>query len=95
SKALAAKLRVPYVDLANVEIDEDAVRRIPENFARKYTVIAINVQGRRLIVAANEPIGFYILEDIKMQTGMDTIPVVATKSAITKAIDSMYDSINK
>ena len=27
AKALAAKLRVPYVDLGNQEIDEEAVRR--------------------------------------------------------------------
>ncbi len=94
SKALAAKLRVPYVDLANIEIDEDAVRRIPESLARKYTVIAISIQGRRLTVATDDPINFNILEDIKMQTGMDTIPVLATKSAINKAIGNMYSMEN-
>ena len=94
SKALAAKLRIPYVDLANVPIDEDAVRRIPESLAKKYTVIAINVHGRRLTVATDDPINFNILEDIKMQTGMDTIPVLATKSAINKAIGNMYSMEN-
>ncbi|MBR7084707.1 MAG: type II secretion system protein GspE, partial [Oscillospiraceae bacterium] len=94
SKALAAKLRVPYVDLGNIDIDEDAVRRIPESLARKYTVIAISIQGRRLTVATDDPINFNILEDIKMQTGMDTIPVLATKSAINKAIGNMYSMEN-
>lgn len=94
SKALAAKLRVPYVDLANIDIDEDAVRRIPESLAKKYTVIAINIQGRRLTVATDDPINFNILEDIKMQTGMDTIPVLATKTAINKAIGTMYSMEN-
>ena len=94
SKALAAKLRVPYVDLGNIDIDEDAVRRIPESLARKYTVIAISIQGRRLTVATDDPINFNILEDIKMQTGMDTIPVLATKSAINKAIGNLYSMEN-
>jgi len=93
-KALAAKLRVPYVDLGNIDIDDEAVRRIPESLARKYTVIAINVQGRRLTVATDDPINFNILEDIKMQTGMDTIPVLATKSAINKAIGNLYSMEN-
>ncbi|MDE5754947.1 MAG: Flp pilus assembly complex ATPase component TadA [Oscillospiraceae bacterium] len=94
SKALAAKLRVPYVDLSNIDIDEEAVRRIPESLAKKYTVIAINIQGRRLTVATDDPINFNILEDIKMQTGMDTIPVLATRSAINKAIGNMYSMEN-
>ncbi len=94
AQALAAKLRVPYVDLGNIEIDEDAVRRIPESLAKKYTVVAINIQGRRLTVATDDPINFNILEDIKMQTGMDTIPVLATKSAINKAIGKLYSMEN-
>ena len=94
AKALAAKLRVPYVDLSNTEIDEDAVRKIPESMAKKYTVIAIGVQGRRLTVATDDPINFTVLEDIKMQTGMDTNPVLATKSAINKAIGNLYSMEN-
>ncbi len=94
AQAMAAKLRVPYVDLGNVEIDEDAVRRIPESLAKKYTVIAIGIQGRRLTVATDDPINFNILEDVKMQTGMDTIPVLATKSAINKAIGKLYSMEN-
>ncbi|MBQ2263840.1 MAG: Flp pilus assembly complex ATPase component TadA [Oscillospiraceae bacterium] len=94
AQALAGKLRVPYVDLGNIEIDEEAVRKIPENLAKKYTVIAINIQGRRLTVATDDPINFNILEDIKMQTGMDTIPVLATKTAINKAIGQMYSMEN-
>ena len=94
AKALAAKLRVPYVDLSNQEIDEDAVRKIPESLAKKHTVIAINIQGRRLTVATDDPINFNILEDIKMQTGMDTIPVLATRSAINKAIGQHYSMEN-
>lgn len=94
AKALAAKLRVPYVDLGNIEVDEDAVRKIPESLAKKHTVIAINIQGRRLTVATDDPINFNILEDIKMQTGMDTIPVLATRSAINKAIGQHYSMEN-
>ncbi len=94
AKALAAKLRVPYVDLGNTEIDEDAVKKIPESLAKKHTVIAINIQGRRLTVATDDPINFNILEDVKMQTGMDTIPVLATKSAINKAIGQHYSMDN-
>ena len=103
TKALAGKLRVQYVDLDNVEIDTEAVQKVPEALARKHTVIAIAVTGKRLTVATNDPVNFIVLEDIKVSTGMDTVPVLATTSAINKAIgknysmqnvDNVLDSIN-
>lgn len=103
TKALAGKLRVSYVDLDNIEINTEAVQKVPEALARKHTVIAINIQGKRLTVATNDPVNFIVLEDIKVSTGMDTVPVLATTTAINKAIgksysmqnvDSVLDSVN-
>lgn len=94
AKALAGNLRVQYVDLDNVEINTEAVQMVPEALARKHTVIAINVQGKRLTVATNDPVNFIVLEDIKVSTGMDTVPVLATTSAINKAIGKCYSMQN-
>lgn len=100
AQALAGKLKVPYVDLQSFKIDDDAVRRIPESLAKKHTVIAIDIVGKRLTVATDDPINFNILEDVKVITGMDTIPVLATRSSINKAIGDKYtmaniDSVNE
>lgn len=94
TQALAGKLKVAYVDLSTVDIDEEAVRKVPEALALKHTVIAINIQGRRLTVATDDPINFNILEDIKVSTGMDTVPVLATKTAIKKMIGKHYSMQN-
>ncbi|MBQ6945941.1 MAG: Flp pilus assembly complex ATPase component TadA [Ruminococcus sp.] len=94
TKALAGKLRVQYVDLDNIDINTDAVQKVPEQLARKHTVIAINIQGKRLTVATNDPVNFIVLEDIKVSTGMDTVPVLATTTAINKAIGKCYQMQN-
>ncbi|MDE7104549.1 MAG: Flp pilus assembly complex ATPase component TadA [Ruminococcus sp.] len=103
TKALAGKLRVQYVDLDNIEINTDAVQKVPEALAKKHTVIAIAITGKRLTVATNDPVNFIVLEDIKVSTGMDTVPVLATQTAINRAIgrcysmqnvDSVIDSVN-
>ena len=94
AQALAGKLKVAYVDLDRTEIDFEAVSKIPESLAKKHTVIAINIQGKRLTVATDDPINFNILEDIKVFTGMDTIPVLATRTAINKAIGKHYSMQN-
>ena len=94
AKALAGKLRVQYVDLDTIEINTEAVQKVPEALARKHTVIAINVQGKRLTVATNDPVNFIVLEDIKVSTGMDCVPVLATTSAINKSIGKCYSMQN-
>lgn len=94
TKALAGKLRVKYVDLDNAEIDTDAVQKVPEQLARKHTIIAIAVTGKRLTVATNDPVNFIVLEDIKVSTGMDTVPVLATQTAINRAIGRCYSMQN-
>lgn len=94
AKALAGNLRVQYVDLDNIDINTEAVQLVPEALARKHTVIAINVQGKRLTVATNDPVNFIVLEDIKVSTGMDTVPVLATTSAINKQIGKCYSMQN-
>lgn len=94
TKALAGKMMVKYVDLDAVEINTDAVNKIPETLARKHTVIAIAITGKRLTVATNDPVNFIVFEEIKVSTGMDCIPVLATTTAINKAIGKNYSMQN-
>lgn len=94
TKALAGKMRVQYVDLDTVEINSEAVNKVPEALARKHTVIAIAITGKRLTVATNDPVNFIVLEEIKVSTGMDCVPVLATTTAINKAIGKNYSMQN-
>ena len=62
AQALSIRLKVPFVDLAAVQINMDAVMKIPEATAREKTVIAFDMHNNRLMVASNDPINFYIFE---------------------------------
>ncbi|MCM1227080.1 MAG: Flp pilus assembly complex ATPase component TadA [Clostridium sp.] len=94
AQALSSKLRIPYLDISNMKIDDEVAKKIPEALAKKHTVIGIKIQGKRLTVATDDPINFNILEDIKISTGMDTVPVLATRTAINKAIGKIYQNQN-
>ncbi|MCM1523987.1 MAG: GspE/PulE family protein [Ruminococcus sp.] len=95
-QVLARKNNLTFVDLDDPEIniDFEAVKKIPEALAKKHTIIAIKITGKRLTVASYDPVNFYIFEDIKVTTGMDVVPVLATKAAITKAIGKIYSNAN-
>lgn len=88
--ALSARLKVPYIDLVTAKIDIDAVKKIPEEVARKNNVIGYRTQSGRLFVATNDPVNFIIFEELKISAGMEIVPTLATKSAITEAINRAY-----
>ncbi len=92
AKCLAESLRQKYIDLDNAALMPDIIKKIPEETARKYSVIAVDLKGNRLTVATNDPANYYITEDLRVLTGYDIIPVVATKGAINRAIGKMYSA---
>lgn len=92
AQALSIRLKVPFVDLAAVKINTEAVMKIPEDIAREKCVLAFDINNNRLLVATNDPINFYIFEDLKVRTGMDIIPQISTKTAIEEAIGKFYAS---
>lgn len=90
AKTLAERLNVQYIDLDSTELLPDVVKKIPEATARKYNVIAVNKVGKRMMVATNDPINFYVFEDLRVITGCNITALLATKASINRAIGKMY-----
>lgn len=90
AKCLAERLNVQYIDLDTTQLIPDVVKRIPEATARKYNVIAVNKVGKRMMVATNDPINFYVFEDLRVITGCNITALLATKASINRAIGKMY-----
>lgn len=86
--------RVPAVDLAGVEIPKDIVSLVPAEVATKFQVIPIQRSGRTLMLAMANPSNIFAIDDIKFITGFEVRAVVASESAIKRAIDRHYDSID-
>ncbi len=90
AQALSIRLKVPFVDLSTTQINREAVMKIPEEKAKEKLVLAYAINNNRLMVATNDPINFYIFEELKVQTGMEIVPQISTKTAITEAIGKFY-----
>ena len=94
AQALSIRLKVPFVDLSTAQINREAVMKISEDTAKKKTVLAFQINNNRLMVATNDPINFYIFEELKVQTGMEIVPQISTKTAIEEAIGKYYSQQN-
>lgn len=92
AQALSIRLKVPFVDLSSTPISTEAVMKIDQEVAEQKCVFAFAINHNRLLVATNDPINFYVFEDLKVKTGMEIVPQISTKTAIKEAIGRYYSS---
>jgi type IV pilus assembly protein PilB len=93
-RCLSAQLRLPSVDFAKIRIAPNALQVVPHRIAEKYNVIPVALKeemGKKtVILAMSDPTNLDTISEIQFQTGVNVRPVVATESAISRAVDQHY-----
>jgi type IV pilus assembly protein PilB len=90
---LSKQYGVPSINLSEFEVEQAVIQLIPEEVARKHTVIPINRVGSTLIIAMADPSNIFAQDDIKFLTGYNIEVVVAPENAIQEAVERYYESI--
>ena len=86
SEAVRRYLGIPEVSLTRVIIDPKIAGQIPEEMARRYTLIPFERHSGILRVAMLEPTHERALRDVRMFTGLEVEPVFAQAEEIHAAI---------
>lgn len=87
TSVLAEQIGVEYVDLNSYPVDPEAANMIDGNLARRYTVIPIDFQDGKAVVAMADPTNVFVLDDLRIMTGMEIQPVVSTRDDIRATVD--------
>ena len=90
--ALEIQLKLESVSLYQYPIDVSVVELISKDFARSKLLLPIKKEGSRLIVAMNDPLDFYAIEELEFSTGYAVRPVIATRDDLLQTINRLYDS---
>jgi len=81
--AHAQRLGLDYVELSDRDIDRDVVALVPERLLRKHGALPLRIsRSRHLVVAMIDPSNLYALEDLRIISGYQITPVVATEEEI-------------
>ena len=91
---LSHRLDIPYFDLRSYFVDPKVVQIIPEHLCERYRLIALKKSKGKLTVAMINPFDDMALEDLEILTGLQIRPVLATPSAISKALAHAYGAID-
>lgn len=93
-QAMSVKLGEPFVNMNSIRIDVEAVGRIPEALAKKYNIIATEINGNVLSIVTSDPMNFYGFEDIRLVTGMDLNISLAVAQSVRDAINYYYSEVS-
>ncbi len=88
--ALEASLSIRRVNLQLLYIDESVLKLLDEEFVTKAKIMPINIHGRRVVIATNDPLDFPTIENVRLRTGMNVETVLATQNDIDTAIARYY-----
>jgi type IV pilus assembly protein PilB len=90
SRAIAERFGLPHADLAIYKADVAALNLIPHQAARRFHAAPIGFDERGgLLVAIGDPSNVIALDDIKLMTGHEIRPVVASPEDISDLIGRM------
>ena len=92
SRCLGEQYGVPYIDLDSQTIPSEVIRLIPPGIVQKHLVIPIGKGVTTLTIAMADPTNLFAVDDIKFMTGLKVEAMVATESAVRRALDRFYDS---
>ena len=87
---LSEKLKVPSIDLSLYLIDEEVAKSVPQQIARKYTLIPVFRIDNNLTVAMADPMDVFAIDEVRALTGCIVEPVMASEAGIENAIQQYF-----
>lgn len=92
-EALSTLLQVRIIDISTIEVDVEAVQKIPRQLAEKYEMLAVKQAEGVLTIVLYDPLNFYAIEDIRQLTGMQLEICLSGRSSLKNAIGYYYSEV--
>ena len=88
---LAEQIGIRFVEFKDIHPDANAVASVPRELAVRYTLMPVGFDEKgRLIVAMADPQNVLALDDLRIVTGFDCVPALATRDDIVATIEDTY-----
>jgi len=90
-QAKAKGLGVEYVELnESNNIDSQIIKSLPKSVVLKHGVFPVEMRDKTLVVAMKDPKNIFILDDMRIATSMDILPVYTDPADMGKMIEKYY-----
>lgn len=90
SELVAESESIPVLDIAELEIDFEAMDKLPLEFLRKHEIIPLVDDKGKILLAMVEPVDFETLEEVQFMTNCLVETTLAPRNQIRKAVEEYY-----
>jgi type II secretory ATPase GspE/PulE/Tfp pilus assembly ATPase PilB-like protein len=94
--ALSEKMGIPYVNVREFKIGQNALALINTAFAIRHQVLALLRTPESLVVAVENPLAIDVdfMEDLRFKTGLTITPVIANSKELKLRIAKEYSNLD-
>ena len=85
-EVLEFTLGIPRVQISRMEIDPETVKLLPTNMISRHHILPLTVNQGRMTLIMADPLNFQAIDEVRIVTGMDVVPVMASEREIESAI---------
>ncbi|MGM0897199.1 MAG: GspE/PulE family protein [Bacillota bacterium] len=90
-ETLEVQLGIPHVSLFRYPFDPLLFNVVPKDFAKRKLLVPLKTEGDRLFIAMTDPTDFITIDDLRLATGFQIEPTIASKEDIMKTIAKYYE----
>ncbi|WAA08871.1 GspE/PulE family protein [Fervidibacillus albus] len=90
-EVLEFQLGIPHINIYQYPIDPEAVQLVPKELSKRYYAMPIRRDKNKLLVAMADPMDYFAIEELRMATGFQIEPAIATKDELYRTIMKYYD----
>jgi hypothetical protein len=88
---LSVQTGVPQLDVRGLDVPDHVLKLVPHRLADQFTVLPIStIEPKGLLLAMSDPSDLNAIDSARFASGMQIEPVVASHSALRKAIGELY-----
>ncbi len=92
AQRIAARLGIPYVDMADFPINHDLFRAIPVDLMFRYNFVPWKEEKNRLVVVISDPSDVLMVDELEILLGRPLTVCVGSKSAINEVLKKSESS---
>lgn len=91
---LSHQTGVPQMDVRTLDVPPALLKLIPQRLAEQFTILPVSIkEPKSLVLAMSDPSDLNAIDSARFASGLTIEPVVASHSALRKAIADLYRSL--
>ncbi|MDD5634466.1 MAG: ATPase, T2SS/T4P/T4SS family [Candidatus Omnitrophica bacterium] len=88
---LSEELGFAPINLSRYKIDDELLKTIPKKISFSYQMLPVSRIEKQLTVAMVDPLNIFALDDLKIATNLDIVPVIADEDDMKDALRRYYE----